>query len=585
MRAEPAEEKECMAKEKKRLSVKDGMRLICCAGVCIFLFFLVCIYSFYAPEGYIQIATNKYLFFRKLCLITAGVMTPFAVLYYILPSGKKQGQNVPEKISVTDLFMFLYLCLNIVSYYFTQYREEALWGTDGWYMGFAMQLFFIGIYFFISRFYDGRINVLPLLMTASFLVFLWGILNRFSIYPIDMHFDSEQFISSMGNINWFCGFWSVFFVTGVVLYVIASKQWIRILSGIYSILALGLAAVEGSDSAFLSMGAVFFFLFLLSFQKTVYMKRLLELGIFYCVACQVMRVIVKLDRKSLSMDTSTMWLMLGNLTLVVLIVLCILRIFLEKKDREYKKYIESDKTGEATERASKERSKEISKDTERLEINSAKTSKETISTEKELIREWKWLKYAAIGVTAGGLTVFLILLIINTRAPGSLGALSKHSIFLFDGHWGSARGATWRDGLAIYQSFSWRERLFGVGQDCFAIYGYSIPELSARLTEEWPGSRLTNAHNECITHLVNVGIFGMLAFIGIFWSSFQRLLEKAKREPLCYVFAASLLSYFVHNQFSFAQVLNVPYIYMMLGLGESLMRRDHVMGQNGDERD
>lgn len=80
MRAEPAEEKECMAKEKKRLSVKDGMRLICSAGVCIFLFFLVCIYSFYAPEGYIQIATNKYLFFRKLCLITAGVMTPFAVL-------------------------------------------------------------------------------------------------------------------------------------------------------------------------------------------------------------------------------------------------------------------------------------------------------------------------------------------------------------------------------------------------------------------------------------------------------------------------------------------------------------------------
>ena len=302
MRAEPAEEKECMAKEKKRLSVKDGMRLICSAGVCIFLFFLVGIYSFYAPEGYIQIATNKYLFFRKLCLITAGVMTPFAVLYYILPSGKKQGQNVPEKISVTDLFMLLYLCLNIVSYYFT-------------------------------------------------------------------HFDSEQFISSMGNINWFCGFWSVFFVTGVVLYVIASKQWIRILSGIYSILALGLAAVEGSDSAFLSMGAVFFFLFLLSFQKTVYMKRLLELGIFYCAACQVMRVIVKLDRKSLSMDTSTMWLMLGNLTLVVLIVLCILRIFLEKKDREYKKYIELNKMGEATERASKERSKEISKETERLEMS------------------------------------------------------------------------------------------------------------------------------------------------------------------------------------------------------------------------
>lgn len=176
-------------------------------------------------------------------------------------------------------------------------------------------------------------------------------------------------------------------------------------------------------------------------------------------------------------------------------------------------------------------------------------------------------------MTTGVLIVYLILLIYNTRAPGSLGALSKYTIFLFDGHWGSARGATWRDGFAIYRTFSFRERLFGVGQDCFAIHGYGIPELAARLKEEWPGSRLTNAHNECITHLVNVGIFGMLSFIGIFWSSFKRLLERAAKEPLCFVFAASVLSYFIHNQFSFAQVLNTPYIYMMLGLGESLMRR------------
>lgn len=509
--------------------VKNNVGFICSAGVYVFLFFLVGIYSFYAPEGYIQIATNKYLFLKRLCLITAGVAAPFAILYYILPSGEKTGKKAAERISVTDLFMFSYLCLNIITFCFSDYQEEALWGTDGWYMGFAMQLFFIGIYFFVSRFYDGKIDVLPFLMTISFLVFLWGILNRFSIYPIDMQYESEQFISSMGNINWFCGFWSVFYVTGIVVYVIAEKRRTRILSGIYSVLALGLAAVEGSDSAFLSMGVVFFFLFLLAFRKTVYMKRWLELGIFYCAACQVMRIIVKLDRESLTMDTSTMWMMLGNLTLAVLIVLCILRFLLEKADEK---------------------------------------------PEKELIREWIWLKYAVMGMAVGGAVIFLVLLVINTRSPGILGPLSRYSIFLFDGHWGSARGATWRDGLAIYQSFSWRERLFGVGQDCFAVYGYSLPELSARLTEEWPNSRLTNAHNECLTYLVNVGIFGMIAFIGIFASSFKRLLEKAKAEPLCYVFAASLLSYFIHNQFSFAQVLNVPYIYMMLGLGESLMRRD-----------
>lgn len=558
---------------KKWTDVKNNVGFICSEGVYIFLFFLVGIYSFYAPEGYIQIATNKYLFLKRLCLITAGVAAPLAILYYILPSGEKRGKKAAEKISVTDLLMFSYLCLNIITFCFSDYREEALWGTDGWYMGFAMQLFFIGIYFLVSRFYDGKIDVLPFLMTISFLVFLWGILNRFSIYPIDMQYESEQFISSMGNINWFCGFWSVFYVTGIVVYMISEKRQTRILSGIYSVLALGLATVEGSDSAFLSMGAVFFFLFLLAFQKTAYMKRWLELGIFYCAACQVMRIIVKIDRESLTMDTSTMWMMLGNLTLAVLIVLCVLRAFLEIMDRRYKEYTGQGGERKAAERLSKKKTKETGL--------ANKKAEKIRRPEKELIREWIWVKYAVIGMTAGGAVIFLILLIINTRTPGILGPLSKYSIFLFDGHWGSARGATWRDGLAIYQSFSWRERLFGVGQDCFAIYGYSLPELSARLTEEWPNSRLTNAHNECLTHLVNVGVFGMLAFIGIFASSFKRLLEKAKSEPLCYVFAASLLSYFIHNQFSFAQVLNVPYIYMMLGLGESLMRRTDAIGGPG----
>lgn len=275
------------------------------------------------------------------------------------------------------------------------------------------------------------------------------------------------------------------------------------------------------------------------------MKRLIEEGIFYCTACQILRIIVKLDKERLTMDTSMMWLMLGNLTLVVLVVLGILRFFIGKKDREYQSDIKAN-----------------------LEAN----AEEELS-EKEWIWKWIWVKYVVVGLMAAAFVVYLVLLFINTMAPGILGYLSKYKVFLFNGSWGSARGATWRDGFFIYQSFSLRERLFGVGQDCFAIYGYDVPEISARLKEEWLGSRLTNAHNECITYLVNIGIFGMISFIGIFGSSFKRLLEKARKEPVCYVFAASLLSYFLHNQFSFSQVLSTPYIYMMLGLGESLMRR------------
>ena len=517
-------------------------------GVYLFLFFFVGVYSFYAPEGYIQIATNKYLFFRSMCLITAGIMVPLIGLRCIVLFFERSPKKRRPRISLTDLFMLLFLAVNMISFFFTEYREEALWGTSGWYMGFAMHLFFIGIYFMVSRFYDGKIDVLPIFMGITFVIFLWGLLNRFSVYPIDMQYDSDSFISSMGNINWFCGFWSVFFVTGVVLYIVTERRSLRIFSGIYSVLALGLGAVEGSDSGFVAMAVVFFFLFLVSFRKTEYMKRWLEEGIFYCAACQVMRIIVLILPESLSREDVTSKWMLGNLTLAALMLFVVLRVWLENRDKNYKKYIKKTGTGEG-------------------------------SAATELIWEWSWLKYAVIGLTAAAAAVYLILLVINTRTPGILGPLSKYPVLLFDGHWGSNRGATWRDGLLIYRTLGWRQRLFGAGQDCFSIHGYGVPELAARFAEEWPGSRLTNAHNECITYLVNLGIFGMLSFIGIFWSSFKRLVERAAKEPMCYVFAASALSYFFHNQFSFSQVLNTPYMFMMLGLGESLMRRAGAAGE------
>ena len=524
---------------------------LCYIGVYIFLFVFVVLYVFYAPEGYIQIATNKYGFFRRMVLTTGKVMVPLIALRYLILLLEKDKKAEKLSVSRTDFFVFLFLVVNAISFWLTEYKQEALWGTSGWYMGFAMMLAFAGIYFLASRFYDGRIDVFLPFMGVTAVVFLWGLLNRFSVYPVDMQYYNVQFISSIGNINWFCGYWSVFFVMGPALYIVAKKRVLRIAAAAYSVLSLAMGAVEGSDSAYLSMGVVFFFLFLVSFQKTQYMKRWLEEGVFFCGVCQVMRVIALFGPEEpapeeglaevwagLNLVNPTIKLMLGNLTLLALIVFILLRILLEGAD---KKFAENNAAGRN-------------------------------SPETQWIRKIIWLKYTVIGLTVLTAAVYLALLIINTRTPGILGPLSKYKILLFDGSWGSRRGATWRDGLEIYRTFSLRERLFGVGQDCFSIYGYSVPELAARFEEEWPTSRLTNAHNECITFLVNTGVFGMLSFVGIFASSFQRLLEKGKREPLCYVFAASLLSYFFHNQFSFSQVMNIPYIFLMLGLGENLMR-------------
>lgn len=524
------------------------LKQLCHIGIYIFLFFFVGIYSFYAPEGYLRLAVHKYYFFRKMCLYTADILIPLVILHCITSWQGKNFKAVKTGLSLTDIFVLLFLAANILSFFFTDYKEEALWGSAGWYMGLIIHFYFAGIYFMISRLYDGKIDLLPFFMGITGIVFLWGLLNRFSVYPIDMHYDDPYFISCMGHINWLCGYWSVFFVIGTVLYIFAKKRSLRIISGIYSALSLSLGVVEGSDSAYISMGVVFFFLYLISFQKTEYIKRWLEEGIIICGCCQIMRMINISAQKGLShgitdweglnMVTPAIKLMLGNLTLAGLAFFVLLRLLLEHADRKHQTGILSQEN----------------------------------PSEVQLIQKFIWLKYGVIVLTAVLAIAYLILLIINTNTQILPAAIAKSSLLLFDGSWGSNRGTTWRDGLMIYWSFPLKERLIGAGPDCFSIYAYNVPELEAVLRSHWPKTILPNAHNECITYLVNLGIFGLLTFIGILGSSVKRLLKTGQKEPLCYIFAASLLSYFFHNQFSFAQVLNTPFLFMMLGLGENLMR-------------
>lgn len=119
--------------------MKNILRLFCGAGVYVFLFFLVLVYSLYAPEGYIQIATNKYLFYRKLCLITAAVMIPSVLLYYMAPPHHKGVRRVVDNISATDIFVLLYLLVNIISFVGTECGKEM---TEGFLQGNTNSLFF-----------------------------------------------------------------------------------------------------------------------------------------------------------------------------------------------------------------------------------------------------------------------------------------------------------------------------------------------------------------------------------------------------------------------------------------------------------
>ena len=99
-----------------------------------------------------------------------------------------------------------------------------------------------------------------------------------------------------------------------------------------------------------------------------------------------------------------------------------------------------------------------------------------------------------------------------------------------------------------------------------------MPELAEKLADRFTNLRLTNAHHEQLTLLVNVGIFGWLCYAGIFATAFVRYVRKAGEQPVLYVCALGILAYTVHNMVSFQQVLNTPYAFILLGIGEKVYR-------------
>lgn len=530
-----------MQEHSKTQKVCNFIKQLLQAGVGLYLVLLVVFYALYFVNGYEQLATHKFELLKFMSICFGWVMIPFAAIYMILCgfnviSKKKRPYYFTERflyeISLTDAAVIDYTCVLMLSYFLSPYKAEALWGTAGWYMGLGTQLIMVGIYFFVSRFFeaDKIQDFLYFIGIVSFFLMLWGLLNRFSVYPIEMEYSAPSFISSMGNINWFCGYYSVVFCIGAVLYFISEDMWIRLLGIGHALTAFALGAVEGSDSAFLSLGVLFFILFLYAFTETEKMKRFLDLVTLYGLSCQMLRAIDVCFPDSLNLENVVIDFMLGNATLLLMVIAIALRMIVNTQDG--------------------------------IRGNQ----------DRDWICDYVKIRSTIIWILIVTAVIYIILLVVNTKYPGSIGLLSEYSLFCFNEKWGSNRSTTWRDGFLIFETMTPLQKVFGVGPDCFAIHASNNPVISEMIEKQFGGNRLTNAHNEMITLLVNVGIWGLITFCVAFVSSVSRLMKRLSQNPLALIFIVSICSYLIHNQFSFQQILNTPYIYMMIGLAECMMR-------------
>ena len=525
--------------EAVAVTFRRYIQVVLDAVVTLYMLMILGVMPFYNQEGFTHIGTDKSVFFHKVS-VNMGKAGIFLLLLYLIFTlavyrGTKKSSSswktfFKENFSVTDIFACAYGISLLLSYLFSRYQSNALWGASGWYMGLYLQLMLLGIYFFISKFWKPKKWVFYVVFPVSAVVFLLGYLNRFQIYPLKMGDYGPLFISTIGNINWYCGYQVSVFFAGVVLFWqgMSYKAWHRCLLMVYVLLGFASLVTQGSNSGIMAMAVVIPVMFCLSVSDSGRMYRFWQEMVLFGAACLMTYGIQAVFGRTIDFEDVFLNLLTKKEIALFITALSFALLAVAAVDRKKKSHLD---------------------------------------------KVWRTLARVCVGLLILLSVAFTALLTANTLRPGCIGELSGNPLFTFSNTWGSNRGATWKAGALCFWEQDILHKLVGVGPDAMEAYIYhgGSSRLREIVTSTFLSARLTNAHNEWLTVLVNTGILGFVSYVGMMLSGMVRMISRKGRNIIVCACGFCLLGYTANNMFSFQQSMNVATVFVIFGMGEAFL--------------
>jgi hypothetical protein len=401
---------------------------------------------------------------------------------------------------------------------FSYDKVDAFFGIDGWRTGFLTWFFaaFCALMISISdiEIQNGIIKkyFIPAVLVVPVLMFILGIINRFGIYPMNIFGQDETYLATLGNINWYAGFLSIFVPLGTGLCYVAKRFSLSFfLLSAYELLGFMALFLQGSESAFLILAGQFSVLIYHALKdRESFMDLLCQLFILG-LAMEISGLMFLIFRESFTYEESGLIILCEkHIGLVIVAVsLCLYRLACLMREIKF---------------------------------------------------DWKRKLFRSI--------YFIIL------SAGVICAIA-FLISNFDDSFGNGRGIIWKISGMILAKESLGQKLVGIGQDCYFIFSMNQEEIAQLIYETFEGARLTNAHCEPFTLLIQTGVLGCIAFYGMIVTALVSLIKKAKQPSsrAAVIFALPIACYVLNNMVSFSQPTSTPYLFICLGLGISLLQK------------
>lgn len=493
---------------------------------------------YYIPwNGYYKLGDTKYYLYRNISLLCLGIGLVVACIFAVSSWWREKhcifGGSLPETLQkLWDMCrthavmaaVCLYGACALISAICSPYGSTAWNGEREWYLGAITICLMVGG-FLLTAAYGDACKTAVLLGEAAFTaVTLIGLLQKLGYDLLGLlkgyvvgDWEFTHMLTTLGNSNWLSGYYSVMFPLSMALFHRALEEGKKVsvlVTGTCNVFAMMLLLLQGSDSGVI-------------------------------VACTVMGLCFYLDRKQT-----------GRLEAYFLFLVAVsVGMSIWGKGMMYLGTFDI-----------------------LLQDGIAKK-----------LAAWQgWLLFAAGCLLLWGIyrkipedkkKILQKGVLYSTLAAAAVILVwYLHRLSGTDfAEWGNSRGKLWQMAWTGFREGNLRQKLLGAGPDCFAEYlGELLPGGTVLFDKGYfEGSVFTNAHNEWLTTLVNMGLLGVAAYAAVFITA----LRTYKKNFLAVLL---LLTYGIHSLISFQQVLNAPFFFLVLGLCEAADRREKTINNRMD---
>ncbi len=490
-------------------------------------------FPFYLKDSYRTARTDKYHFFVVVTLVTAALVAIVWAFYYYYRYKFRQTRVFIEyyrrsNLNIVDICLLLFWGISLISTLCATFAggefNVFFSGSMGRNMGLLMITMLVVSYFLISRLFCYKRGFFWFVLFGMAMMSIIAIVNYYYFDPLFLFAKYKSnanviknFTSTIGNKNYLSAMICITLPLAMGLGIVTKEKITRIFSYICVGIQFMALIVATSDGGFLGCFSGIMALFVFSARDVKRLSRFFECATIIILSSKILWLFDLLMKGNNKGYTSFSRIFVYDHRLFILIPLFFGLAFYFSK----------------------------------LKDENGKVSK-------------------ALFISAVSLVLVVVLIFTSvfmyftSNTNVEVGEFT--SFFRFDENWGTHRGFFWINSFEMFDDFTLREKLFGVGPDNF-VEPFLI--FDDELIQKYNETHADAAHNVYINYLITHGILGAVAYIVFIVSALWGVLCNANKNPLAFAVVGSIVAYMVQDTVNIANPVNTPWLFVLIAISQA----------------